>query len=180
MHGRQTSEQWSRNRSAISHDWLSAKHFIGRVSRLLRAVEGSVEGSESELSQIQKLRSEWFQGRHAIEDLINGLELAMSPNAALDRYPLRLLPNERREWIGKLIHRLWLRRCHVFELMVEARVQLKAADDEFSGILATTNNLSIGSESERDLSASRLSALLATMHRLHSAVARFPARIKTT
>jgi hypothetical protein len=118
---------WQTRRSTFNHDWLKNR-FIPALARFMNLLDDLVEDSEFERSFTTRILLEWEEHRSEALSLCLDFEREMSPRVLLDSPPLSYCDDETRQWLGNVIHALWLARYPVRDWIAEASASVSEAD----------------------------------------------------
>jgi hypothetical protein len=121
------SEGWQRRRSAFNHDWLKNK-FMPALATCHNGLKGHVEYEGLERTILEQVIPEWVAHRVEAISLLADFEREMSPKVLVDRPPLVTACPHVREWLGDLVHNLWLARYPIRDLRAAAGAAAAEAD----------------------------------------------------
>lgn len=77
---------------------------------------------------------QWMERRRQAENLLDRFEIEMSPRQLLQQPPLDRISYDTQEWLGPLVHALWLARHRVQTLLSRARLCLVSVDSAYSDL----------------------------------------------
>jgi len=103
---------WQKRRSVFNHDWLKNQYMVA-LAKYLNLLEGKIEDRDFEGSFVQSVLPEWELHSREATALAKDFEREMSPRVMFDRYPLSLCDEHTKQWLGNLLHVLWLTRYPV-------------------------------------------------------------------
>ena len=128
-----TPSEWQTRRCKFNHDWLKNEFlnrfggFIGRLQKrnpddtdLVRMWEFLVEDFPA-----------WKTHRQDAQWIVESFEDGMSPRRLLSCAPLSGCDVETREWLGHLVHRLWLSRYSIKEKAKESQKSLTSVNEMY-------------------------------------------------
>lgn len=121
---------WQSRRSRFNHDWLK-NQFLPALDNFLNILDGRVEDEETEATFIASVLPIWETHRTEAHLLPADFERCMSPRTLFERPPLSRCDEETRCWLGDLIHKLWLARYMVGDLVANASARAREVDDAY-------------------------------------------------
>ena len=130
---------WQSRRREFNHDWLKNRYIVA-LNSWLRLLDGAIEDSILEATFLSGVLPQWEAQRGEVGELILNFEKEMSPKQLFSEPPLSGCDPHTKEWLGELVHRLWLVRVSAKELISTAKRSVSAADTayaELSRILRT-------------------------------------------
>lgn len=133
------NDSWKHQRARLHHDWLQNSYLT-----FLRAEAENLDHPEKCLTSHQNILEQlliWEQKRLIFLKFIGNTVEALSPRQLLFVPPLDKMMNEDKEWLGPLIHALYLERSAIAE-----KVQLLT--DAFCEIDKLVKELSLMLQSE--------------------------------
>ena len=171
------TREWMRRRSAIMHDWLSTKHFLGRLRSIALVLSGRVQRVDWQLGAISDALVEWREKEQEIDWLVHEFEVSMSPAALVGEGPLAQLNYADRARMEKCVHALWLNRLSVERL----RKRALAAKLECTSAAATLAEAVRAARALDDPTTARsVDRFSDAMRTLHTSLAAFPSRVRVT
>lgn len=102
----------------------------------------------------------------------------MSPRTFLDEEPLVRLPEDQRQWIGDVLHRMWARRNDTKVVVAEAKDALETAHRRFLELEELMSAKPVGVDLDGQWSPQKMEALIAAAKRVHSAVSKLHSRVR--
>lgn len=125
---RNQSPHWQRRRSQFNHDWLKNR-FLPALTKWANILAGEVEDQAFERTFSEQILPEWESQREEAMAICEAFENEMSPRRLVDRPPLSRCDESTKQWLGALVHQLWLARYPVSGWIAQAtaRVQATAA-----------------------------------------------------
>jgi hypothetical protein len=126
---------WQRRRVEFNHDWLKNR-FLPALDRAVNVLRGDIEDAEYAHAFLTILLPDWELAAARAADLCDGFEREMSPRCLLDEYPLSLLEAGTRDWLGTLLHEVWLTRFPVRRWVQDALDRVAAADASYRQVVA--------------------------------------------
>ena len=169
---------WAKRQHDFNHSWLD-KYIIkiGFWVSLLDEKNEDAEMLDTFVVSIFPLLEEHIE---EVESLIQEFELEMSPRTLFNSPPLSNCDSETVEWLGDLVHNLWLERYSVKDLINNATFQLETTVRSYNELKLA---LSLCSDTRcieclkpyRQL----FSDFLDACHSLSDAIAKFPSEVKT-
>ena len=103
---------WQKRRSAFNHDWLKNSYIVA-LGSFLNLLDNKIEDADLEHSFIPSILPQWEFHRAEAFALPRDFERQMSPQNLFDRIPLSRCDENAKEWLGNLIHAVWLTRYPV-------------------------------------------------------------------
>ncbi len=167
--------EWQRRRGSFNHDWLK-NVYLTALGKWVNILDDVVEDGAFEVMFMLGLFEEWSTRRHDVRALLEDFESEMSPRRLLSQPPLDRCDAVTKEWLGSVVHGLWLSRVGVRELVSTARARLDAADAIFEEIHRTMPKGKCAAADLRPL-RDRFVAFAGACAELAEAISRFPSRI---
>ena len=120
---------WQIRHKKFNHTWLQKflRSFNDFIDQLQKSNPDCVRMSEFLAEDFPA----WKSKRHDAQWIIQSFEDSMSPQQLLDSDPLNLCDIETREWLGYLIHELWLFRHAVREKSKESQEALVEVNEMY-------------------------------------------------
>ncbi|MFQ6042927.1 MAG: hypothetical protein ACE5PV_18910 [Candidatus Poribacteria bacterium] len=164
---------WQRHRSDFNHDWLK-NQYMNRLDGCIERLK--IEGAD--ISRIVRFITqdfpEWEQKRETACELVASFEREMSPRVLFEQGPLNRCDAETKEWLGELVHALWMARYPVKKWICEAEKALKSADCQYAALKKVLDSLNrIDSEQLASLLPSFV-AFKQACKELSQAISQFP------
>ncbi|MCY3740525.1 MAG: hypothetical protein OXH00_05850 [Candidatus Poribacteria bacterium] len=130
-----TSEsEWQIRRNKFNHDWLKNKFlnsFNDFVEQLQKPNPNIVRVSEFLVEDFHA----WKSRRQDAQWIVQSFEDSMSPRQLLDCSPLNRCDDDTREWLGRLVHGLWLSRYPVKKKSQESQNALVTVNKFYEKIM---------------------------------------------
>ena len=123
--------EWLSRRREINHDWLKNR-FIVALNSWLRLLDGAIEDSILEKAFLRDVLPQWETRRSEVNALIQDFEKEMSPRQLFNELPLSRCDAQTKQWLGELVHRLWIMRVSAKELTSTAKRFVSAADTAYT------------------------------------------------
>lgn len=124
---------WEVRRSGINHDRLKNIYYRGINAFILR-----LESSDADEAPVRRfLESDfhtWTDYNPLITELLMDYGREMSPRTLFDIPPLNRCDEDTKDWLGNLVHKLWMSRYDVENTIEKADSVLKAADRCYEGL----------------------------------------------
>jgi hypothetical protein len=162
---------WERTRASVTHDWLSGKHYLGKLLHWKRVIEGDIEDPGYAETAALSVVAEWRAKRGTIAWLLDHCESDASPRILIERDQLLNLQGKDKALVAALVHCLWLRREHVAERLESVHSCLADAEARFAAFEGEPRG------GQPVVAAQQLSALIQSLRALRDAVRELPARI---
>lgn len=121
---------WQYRRSRFNHDWLK-NQYIPALGKLQNLLVGRIDDVDNEAIFVDRIMTEWLTHRDEALALPSDFEAGMTPRGLFQHKPLSSCDEETVQWLGELIHGLWLARYPVHRWITEASAQAHAADHAF-------------------------------------------------
>lgn len=128
-----TPSEWQIRRKEFYHDWLK--------NRFLNSFDDFIEQLQKNNPDIHRVSAflvedfpAWKSERQDAERIVQSIEDGMSPQRLLSCVPLSRCDVETREWLGHLVHGLWLSRYPVKEKAKESQEALASVDELYEKI----------------------------------------------
>lgn len=117
---------WNNLRAKLHHDWLQNRYLTFLKSRrdCFDNTDACIEDREEVFEQLLQ----WRDKRELLESFINNTEDALSPRQLLYEPPLDRMSDENKEWLGEVIHALYLTRTGIRNKVVELDAMLVELD----------------------------------------------------
>jgi len=126
---------WQKKRDVLNHDVLGIEYLNG-----LRAFIERLRRPDPNAFRIAEFIDEdfpmWEECQKEAEWLLNNFEKEMSPQVFLEYQPLSRCDDGTQEWLGGLIHQLWLTRYNPDDSVETCRKALHKADETYREIIA--------------------------------------------
>ena len=129
-----TPSEWQIRRNKFNHDWLKNKFlnsFNDFIEQLQKRNPDIVRMSEFLVEEFPA----WKSQRQDAEWIVQSFEDGMSPRRLLSCAPLSGCDVETREWLGHLVHGLWLSRYPVKEKAKESQESLASVNELYEKIV---------------------------------------------
>ena len=130
---RTVSSDWQTRRNKFNHDWLKNKFlnsFDGFIEQLKKRKPDIVRLSEFLAEDFPA----WKYRRQDAEWIVQSFEDGMSPRQLFNYSPLNRCDDDMQEWLGNLVHELWLSRYSVKSKAKESQDALVAANKMYKKI----------------------------------------------
>jgi hypothetical protein len=175
---RNVTSQWQRRRSAFNHDWLKNR-YMPALAKYLNLLDGRLEDPAFERSFVSNILPEWVEHCDEAFALARDFEGEISPRRLFDSLPLSRCDEATKEWMGKLIHGLWLKRNPVKQWIIQAVEATERAESAYQTLRACLENcadarLADATRSHRLVFA----AFRARCQDLANAISIFPSEVK--
>ena len=120
------NNEWNNLRAKLHHDWLQNRYltFLKSWKDCFDDVEACGQEREDVLEQLLQ----WENKRDAFKRFIDNSEEALSPKQLLYEPPLNRMTEENKEWLGEVIHALFLARTGIKNKASEFRVKMDEID----------------------------------------------------
>ena len=120
-------DRWERERSKLNHDWLK-NEYLPRLGTWLNVLNGHVSRWAEEPVFVRQVLPQWADHRDAIRAMLDECANALSPVRVLEAIELPQRDPDTFDWLGGLIHALWLKRSGVRDIIGHAQDCLRRAD----------------------------------------------------
>ncbi len=129
---------WQKRRIEFNHDWMKNKYLISMDAFIVRMHDLKESSGVSERLEefINNRFFEWDNHKKDAEWLIENYEHQMSPKVCLNSDILKYYSEEDKEWMGELIHKLWLIRNPVDEWIDDSNEAFNKVEKLFQDIKA--------------------------------------------
>jgi len=127
---------WQRRRSELNHDWLKNK-FLRHLSAFLKRLSRAHRDTPRVAEFVKQDLEEWESKRREFQLLLEAFESEMSPRNLFGIPPLARMDPATRQWLGDLVHDLWLARWPVRHRLQRGREALAEADEAYSAVHAS-------------------------------------------
>jgi hypothetical protein len=118
---------WQKRRSEFNHDWLKNR-YLPALAKWINILDNRVEDQEFQKEFPRTILNQWLEYGPEAYLLAKRFECEMSPRVLLERYPLSRLPGSTRDWLGPLVHELWLSRYPVRQWVADTVAAVCAAN----------------------------------------------------
>ena len=174
----QECHDWQSRRREFNHDWLKNR-FIVALNSWLRLLDGAIEDSILEKSFIPDVLPQWEARRSEASVLIREFEREMSPRQLFSEPPLSRCDGQTKQWLGDLIHGLWLIRVSAKELTATAESSVAAVDAAYAELSRVARTRPQG-ELLADMKSHRrlFEQFRDACQKMGSAISEFPQEIK--
>ena len=111
--------QWQNRRSDFNHTELKNK-YIRDLAAWINLLDGLIENSDVENTYVDFMLPAWNSLKDEAYALFKDFENEMTPRVLFKEYPLNNCDEDTKQWLGDLIHNLWLVRYSVNQLVSDA------------------------------------------------------------
>ena len=118
---------WQKRRAAFNHDWLE-NQYLPALAKWMNLLDGRVEDVQVEHNFVPDVLVQWEGRREEALALPDDFEEQMSPRQLFEEEPLLHCDAETKDWLGDLVHQLWLTRYPVKECISQASEQARETD----------------------------------------------------
>ncbi len=120
------NSEWKNLRAKLHHDWLQNRYltFLKSWKECFDDIDACGPDREDVLKQILQ----WESKRESFNDLISNAEEALSPRQLLAEPPLDMMSDENKEWLGEVIHALYLARTGIKNKVLELKLKIDEID----------------------------------------------------
>lgn len=169
---------WQKRRSHFNHDWLK-NQYIPKLGTWMNILDDEIEDDDFLQSFVYSILPEWERYKDEALRLTIDFENEMSPKILFNNAPLCFCDESTKEWLGNLVHMMWLERCSVQLLVKEARDCVMATTTAYGDVTKA-----VSACDAQDLECLRpfrhlFSELLNASRSLSNAFERFPSEVKT-
>lgn len=170
--------RWQKRRSAFNHDWLKNR-YMPALAKYLNLLDARLEDQEFEDSFISNILPEWEQHRDEALALALDFEREMSPQRLFESLPLSRCDEGTKQWVGELVHSLWLIRHPVRQWTSEAVVATENVDAAYLELRDLLQGCAetYSAETMRPYRA-QFTQMRARCQSLANAVSKFPSEVK--
>lgn len=128
-----TPSEWQIRRNKFNHDWLKNK-FLNSFNDFIE----QLQKRDPDIERVSEFLFEdfptWGSRQEDAQWIVQSFEEGMSPRRLLSCSPLNRCGNETREWLGDLVHELWLFRNSVKEKEKESQDALISVNELYEKI----------------------------------------------
>lgn len=124
---------WNNLRAKLHHDWLQ-KYFVFLTARY-EILDEVASGREEWRADIKEQFIEWKDKKDLFKTLLNECEEALSPRQLLNEPPLDKMAKEDKEWLGEVIHALYLERTGIKDSLTSLNTLFNEVNTAFGDIL---------------------------------------------
>jgi len=132
---------WQHRRGQFNHDWLK-NQFLLALGNFINLLDDLIENDELETSFVSVVLPQWEDHRDEVGDLLEDFDQEMSPRTLFERSPLAQCDRDTRQWLGDVIHTLWLAKNPVHECIQGASARLREADEAYELLQRRLRNCS--------------------------------------
>jgi hypothetical protein len=118
---------WQNRRARFNHDWLKNQYLLA-LRNFLNLLDDLIENDELERTFVAKVLPQWEERREEVRHLIADFETEMSPRTLLAQPPLVNCDRTTRQWLGAVVHSLWLAQYPVKSLVDEVAKSVDETD----------------------------------------------------
>lgn len=133
-------EAWQRECHELNHDWLK-NTYIPALAKWQNILDDKVEDSYFTQTFLTYIFPSWELHRDKAFDLLANYHKSMTPKNLFSEPPLSYIDGDTKEWLGNLVHYLWLARMSVGEIIDGMSLLVKCIDQSYSEIKKALNNL---------------------------------------
>ncbi|MDO8721468.1 MAG: hypothetical protein Q7J31_04480 [Syntrophales bacterium] len=169
---------WQKRRGEFNHDWMKNK-YIQELERWMNVLDGSVENANLEKTFVRSILPQWQAHQAEAFSLPVDCETEMSPKRLFEVPPLAKCDADTKEWLGELVHQLWLVNYRVKQLISEAVARANKTEKTYKNLqraLKKCKNTD-NAETLRPLRA-LFDELLKDCRSLAEAIEKFPSEVK--
>lgn len=125
--------EWNTLRAKLHHDWMQKylTFLYARRDALDEMAAGGIEWRED----IKEQMLEWNEKKELFRKLLNSCEEALSPCQLFYEPPLKSMSKEDKEWLGEVIHGLYIIRTRIRETVSKLKEIFDEADKAFENLL---------------------------------------------
>lgn len=117
---------WQKRRSEFNHDWMKNK-YIQALRDWRRLLNDEQEDKELEEKFIADVLPQWESYVDEALALPRDFEIEMSPKVLFNEPPLSGCDEDTKNWLGEVIHNLWLVRYAIKQLIDDATTKAESA-----------------------------------------------------
>ena len=128
-----TPSEWPIRRKKFYHDWLKNR-FLNSFDDFIEQLQKDNPGIDRVSEFLVEDFPAWKSKRQDAEWIIQSIEDGMSPRRLLSCAPLSGCDVETQEWLGHLVHGLWLSRYPIKEKAKESQEALALVDELYEKI----------------------------------------------
>ncbi len=118
--------EWNNLRSKLHHDWLQNRYLTFLKS--WKECFDDIDTCGPDRNDILEQLLQWKKKRNIFKRLIDNAEEALSPRQLLYEPPLDRMSDENKEWLGEVIHALYLARTGIENKVLELRLKIDEID----------------------------------------------------
>jgi len=167
-------DNWQQKRSVLNHDWLK-NEFIKLLDSFILDLASMSNWNTREEMFLREDLTTWETNSPEIRMLLLNAESALSPSTFLDRPPLNACPHDTKDWLGPLIHHLWLVRVPVKQWISEA---LNAYEESEKKYLTIQKNLKLALKNNAMDLKPEFERFADAVLKLSKAISRLPHKIE--
>lgn len=140
-------DEWNKLRGKLNHDWLQNRYLTFLKAWILSCSDTARCSSEN-MEEISDQLGQWLQKRDLFVALIRNTENALSPRQLFESRPLCDMADDKKEWLGNLVHNLFISRTsirHKIELLESMLLEVdKSVDLAVQAFGKGDNNYKLG------------------------------------
>lgn len=126
---------WEVRRSVINHDWLKNVFLADVLETFILLVERG-DAHEKQVKQFFELDLiKWDEYYPIIKKLLEDYEKEMSPRTLFEALPLDQCDSDTKQWLGDMVHKLWIFRHDVKARIENGTAALEKADFQHRALL---------------------------------------------
>lgn len=163
---------WQIRRSEFNHDWLSNK-YLNSLRAFLRRLSEPHTNAERLFEFIQEDLPQWRIRRRSALELVRDLDDASSPRAQLEEAPLSNMDQDTKNWLGPLVHALWLARLPIRQLAQDVLVAIEKVDQIHRDLSNELRSMRLTDQALRERAAA-FASLMDALTSLSTAFSRLP------
>lgn len=169
---------WHKKRNEFNHDWMKNK-YIPALGTWMNLLDDKLDNDEIEKSFIESKLPEWELHRSLAIALLHDFETEMSPRMLFSKPPLFNCDEDTKQWLGELIHCLWLERYSVKGLVKNATERAKNTNAIYEKLCNSLKNCkNIHKIKELKKYRELFSEFLKACRELSEAIEKFPSEVK--
>jgi hypothetical protein len=171
---------WQHRRGQFNHDWLK-NQFLLALGNFINLLDDEIENEKLETSFVRLVLPQWEDHRGEVGRLLADFDQEMSPRTLFQQSPLAQCDQDTKEWLGDVVHTLWLVKNPIHDCVQEASTRLRDADEVYGRLQLELMKCS----NTRSAPAMRpLRALFVEFYRecqkLAKAIEQFPSDVRIT
>lgn len=125
--------EWNTLCSELHHDWM--QKYLTFLSARRDALDKMALGDIEWRKDIKEQMLEWNEKKELFGKLLSSCEDALSPRQLLYEPPLSSMSSEEKEWLGEVIHGLYIKRTRIRETVSNLQKSFDEADKAFENLV---------------------------------------------
>jgi hypothetical protein len=171
---------WHKRRSEFNHDWLKNR-YMPALAKFLNLLDDKVEDEDFERAFVSSIFPEWEAHQEEVMCILRDFESEMSPKTLFCQPPLSKCDEQTKQWLGDLVHSLWLAKYPIKQWIEKAIMAANRVDMTYHHTVKTLESCT-DTQSAQTLRRfySMFDGYRRDCQELAIAIEKFPSEVKIT